>query len=57
MTFVGVMAFDGASVSNPSYDAQVAGALSAGLFVMPYVVADPLKVATGGASSATRPGP
>lgn len=48
MSFVGVMAFDGASVSNPSYDSQVAGALSAGLFVMPYVVADPLKVATGG---------
>lgn len=48
MSFAGVMAFDGASVSNPSYDSQVAGALSAGLFVMPYVVGDPLKVATGG---------
>ena len=49
MTFAGVLAFDGASVSNPSYDSQVAGALSAGLFVMPYVVGDPLKVSTGGA--------
>ena len=48
MSFVGVMAYDGASVSNPSYASQVTGALSAGLFVMPYVVADPLKVATGG---------
>jgi hypothetical protein len=48
MSFVGVMAYDGASVSNPSYESQVTGALSAGLFVMPYVVADPLKVATGG---------
>jgi GH25 family lysozyme M1 (1,4-beta-N-acetylmuramidase) len=48
MSFVGVLAFDGASVSNPSYDSQVAGALGAGLFVMPYVVGDPLKVATGG---------
>ena len=48
MSFVGVMAYDGASVSNPSYTSQVTGALSAGLFVMPYVVGDPLKVATGG---------
>ena len=48
MSFVGVMAFDGASVPNKLYDSQVTGALSAGLFVMPYVVADPLKVATGG---------
>jgi GH25 family lysozyme M1 (1,4-beta-N-acetylmuramidase) len=48
MSFVGIMAFDGASVSNPSYDSQVTGALDAGLFVMPYVVGDPLKVVTGG---------
>jgi GH25 family lysozyme M1 (1,4-beta-N-acetylmuramidase) len=47
MSFVGVMAYDGASVSNPSYASQVTGALNAGLFVMPYVVGDPLKVATG----------
>ncbi len=49
MSFVGVFAFDGATVSNRTvYNSQVTGALSAGLFVMPYVVADPLKVATGG---------
>jgi GH25 family lysozyme M1 (1,4-beta-N-acetylmuramidase) len=48
MSFVGVLAYDGASVSNPSYASQVTGALSAGLYVMPYVVADPFKVATGG---------
>ena len=48
MSFVGVMAYDGASVPNKSYASQVAGALSAGLFVMPYVVGDPLKVTTGG---------
>ncbi len=48
VTFTGVMAFDGASVSNPSYNAQVTGALAQGLFVMPYVVADPLKI--GGAA-------
>jgi len=47
MSFAGVMAYDGASVSNPSYATQVTGALSAGLYVMPYVVGDPLKVATG----------
>ena len=33
--------------SNPSYASQVTGALGQGLYVMPYVVADPLKVATG----------
>jgi GH25 family lysozyme M1 (1,4-beta-N-acetylmuramidase) len=48
MAFTGVMAYDGASVSNPSYQQEVTGALGAGLYVMPYVVADPLKVATGG---------
>jgi GH25 family lysozyme M1 (1,4-beta-N-acetylmuramidase) len=47
MSFVGIMAYDGASVPNPSYESQVTGALDAGLYVMPYVVADPLKVATG----------
>ena len=47
MSFVGIMAYDGSSVSNPSYRSQVTGALDAGLYVMPYVVADPLKVATG----------
>jgi hypothetical protein len=47
MSFVGVLAYDGASVANASYKSQVTGALSAELFVMPYVVGDPLKVATG----------
>jgi GH25 family lysozyme M1 (1,4-beta-N-acetylmuramidase) len=47
MPFVGIMAYDGASVPNPNYGSQVTGALDAGLYVMPYVVADPLKVATG----------
>jgi GH25 family lysozyme M1 (1,4-beta-N-acetylmuramidase) len=45
MTFTGVMAYDGASVANPSYNSQVKGALGEGLFVMPYVIADPLKIA------------
>ena len=45
ITFTGVMAFDGATVSNSHYNAQVTGALAQGLFVMPYVVADPLKIA------------
>ena len=45
ITFTGVMAYDGATVSNPSYNAQVTGALAQGLFVLPYVVADPLKIA------------
>jgi GH25 family lysozyme M1 (1,4-beta-N-acetylmuramidase) len=47
ISFVGILAYDGASVSNPSYASQVTGALGQGLYVMPYVVADPLKVATG----------
>ena len=49
ISFVGILAYDGASVSNPSYVSQVTGALGQGLYVMPYVVADPLKVATGSA--------
>jgi GH25 family lysozyme M1 (1,4-beta-N-acetylmuramidase) len=49
MAFTGVMADDGATVSNNSYVSQVTGALAQGLYVMPYVVADPLpaKVPTG----------
>jgi GH25 family lysozyme M1 (1,4-beta-N-acetylmuramidase) len=47
MSFVGIMAYDGASVPNQYYASQVTGAQAAGLYVMPYVVADPLKVATG----------
>jgi GH25 family lysozyme M1 (1,4-beta-N-acetylmuramidase) len=45
ITFTGVMAYDGATVANPSYNSQVKGALGEGLFVMPYVIADPLKIA------------
>ena len=47
ISFMGILAYDGASVSNPIYGSQVTGALGQGLYVMPYVVADPLKVATG----------
>jgi GH25 family lysozyme M1 (1,4-beta-N-acetylmuramidase) len=47
MAFTGVMAYDGLTVVNPSYNSQVNGALGQGLFVMPYIVADPLKIAGG----------
>jgi GH25 family lysozyme M1 (1,4-beta-N-acetylmuramidase) len=49
MTFTGVMAYDGATVANKNYVSEVTDALGAGLYVMPYVVADPLpaKVKTG----------
>jgi GH25 family lysozyme M1 (1,4-beta-N-acetylmuramidase) len=49
MTFTGVMAYDGATVANNNYVSEVTGALGQGLYVMPYVVADPLpaKVKTG----------
>ena len=47
MSFVGIQAYNGATVPNLNYDAQVTGALGAGLFVMPYVFADPLKIAGG----------
>jgi GH25 family lysozyme M1 (1,4-beta-N-acetylmuramidase) len=47
MSFVGIQAYDGATVPNKNYGSQVTGALSQGLFVMPYVFADPLKIAGG----------
>jgi GH25 family lysozyme M1 (1,4-beta-N-acetylmuramidase) len=47
MTFVGIQAADGATVINNNYSSQVTGALSQGLFVLPYVFADPLKIAGG----------
>jgi GH25 family lysozyme M1 (1,4-beta-N-acetylmuramidase) len=47
INFVGIQAYDGATVPNKSYDSQVTGALSEGLYVMPYVFADPLKIAGG----------
>lgn len=43
MTFVGVEAIQGKSAPNANYDSQVTGATSAGLYVMPYVYADPGK--------------
>ena len=55
VTFTGVMAIDGATVTNSKYNAQVTGALAQGLFVMPYVVADPLKI--GGAAQFTKAWP
>jgi GH25 family lysozyme M1 (1,4-beta-N-acetylmuramidase) len=47
MSFVGVQAADGATVINTEYNSQVTGALAQGLYVMPYVFADPLKIAGG----------
>jgi GH25 family lysozyme M1 (1,4-beta-N-acetylmuramidase) len=44
MTFVGVEAAQGKTITNSLYDSQVTGATSAGLYVMPYVYADPGKV-------------
>jgi GH25 family lysozyme M1 (1,4-beta-N-acetylmuramidase) len=46
--FVGIEAYDGKTVPNANYAAQVTGALGQGLYVMPYVFADPLKI--GGAA-------
>jgi GH25 family lysozyme M1 (1,4-beta-N-acetylmuramidase) len=43
MTFVGVAAIQGKSSPNTNYNSQVTGAASAGLYVMPYVYADPGK--------------
>ncbi len=48
MSFVGVEAIQGQSIKNTQYDSQVTGAMSAGLYVMPYVFADPGKIADGG---------
>jgi GH25 family lysozyme M1 (1,4-beta-N-acetylmuramidase) len=47
MSFVGIQAYNGATVPNTNYHAQVTAALGQGLFVMPYVFADPLKIAGG----------
>jgi GH25 family lysozyme M1 (1,4-beta-N-acetylmuramidase) len=50
ITFAGVEAAQGATVTNSNYQSEVSGAESAGLYVMPYVFADPApnKVADGG---------
>jgi GH25 family lysozyme M1 (1,4-beta-N-acetylmuramidase) len=47
--FVGIMAEQGTGVTtkNSNYAAEVAAATSARMFVMPYIFADPGKVATG----------
>ncbi len=47
MSFAGVEAIQGESIVNKQYAAQVTGATSAGLFVMPYVFADPGKISDG----------
>lgn len=44
MAFVGIEAAQGKTITNSQYDSQVTGATAAGLFVMPYVFADPAKV-------------
>jgi GH25 family lysozyme M1 (1,4-beta-N-acetylmuramidase) len=41
MSFTGVEAWEGETISNPFFDAQASGALAAGLRVMPYVFANP----------------
>jgi GH25 family lysozyme M1 (1,4-beta-N-acetylmuramidase) len=44
MSFVGIEAIQGKGIPNTQYNAQVTGATSAGLYVMPYVFADPGKI-------------
>jgi GH25 family lysozyme M1 (1,4-beta-N-acetylmuramidase) len=41
MSFAGIEAWQGETISNPQFDAQAGGALAAGLRVMPYVFANP----------------
>jgi GH25 family lysozyme M1 (1,4-beta-N-acetylmuramidase) len=41
MSFAGVQAWQGETISNPFFSAQVSGALAAGLQVIPYVFANP----------------
>lgn len=47
MKFAGIEAIQGKTIVNTHYAAQATAATSAGLFVMPYVYADPGKIATG----------
>jgi GH25 family lysozyme M1 (1,4-beta-N-acetylmuramidase) len=44
MTFVGIEAAQGKTITNSQYDSQLTGATTAGLFVMPYVFGDPGKI-------------
>ena len=43
-SFVGVEAVQGKSITNTNYASQVTAASAAGLYVMPYVFADPAKI-------------
>jgi GH25 family lysozyme M1 (1,4-beta-N-acetylmuramidase) len=43
-SFVGVEAVQGKTITNTNYASQVAAASAAGLYVMPYVFADPAKI-------------
>jgi len=47
MKFAGVEAIQGKTIVNTNYAAQVTGATSANLLVMPYVYADPGKITDG----------
>lgn len=47
MTFVGIEAAQGKTISNENYGSEVTAAAQANLFVMPYVYADPGKIANG----------
>ena len=46
ISFAGVEAWEGETVSNPVFAAQVSGALAAGVKVMPYVFANPEGLST-----------
>ena len=48
-TFVGIEAAQGAGITNSNYSQEATDAASAGLFVMPYIFADPAKETTGNA--------
>jgi GH25 family lysozyme M1 (1,4-beta-N-acetylmuramidase) len=51
-SFAGVEAVQGLTITNTNYASQVAGASAAGLYIMPYVFADPAKIS--GASEFSR---
>jgi GH25 family lysozyme M1 (1,4-beta-N-acetylmuramidase) len=46
-TFTGVEAWQGETLANPSFNAEVSGAITAGLKVMPYVFANPEGLSPG----------
>jgi GH25 family lysozyme M1 (1,4-beta-N-acetylmuramidase) len=43
-SFVGIEAIQGLMITNSNYESQAAAASAAGLYVMPYVFADPAKI-------------